>query len=326
VFVPDDALLQLKYVGTKRQSKEKKDLLKKQIKEAHDKQEEHVSDEFFQGVGSMSSDPSSRRLGSPVPGASTDPESQLSARPLSGGINGETTKAVASPLAPHPTPPPPHPANGVPTTIQLRRRVSSVAKIKGLSPNVVGWLDNGGSSFNLPKPHAHIIPSSYDFQHTQQKPVDEEEVDELGEVLQKPILGAMLRTVLMSLNAVLSEPMVFLAKSDDPLCLQEAIQYVRTNELTQHLVVVHIVDDRPLLSNYNDYLKDLGKRHLPQEEREDRATRALLRCFMATPEGTLPSEDEGLPSSFLLSRAWPAVPAQVLQLIENVSILDSFSA
>ena len=181
----------------------------------------------------------------------------------------------------------------------------------------------------MPNRQSHIIPTTGDFQYAGPKPVDEEEVDELGEVLNKPLLGPALQNALKALNDVVSEPMVFLAKTDDPLCLHEAIDYVIANELTQHMIVVHFVDDRPVLDKFVEYTRRLDGRQLPPEQYDDKLNKALLKSFMTPLDNTSEAsagaaENDGAPDTFLLSRAWPVVPGNVFQLIENVAILDAF--
>jgi len=85
-------------------------------------------------------------------------------------------------------------------SINLTRRISSVAQIRGLSPHVVGWLRSTG--VDMPNRQSHIIPTTGDFQYAGPKPVDEEEVDELGEVLSKPVFGPALQNALKALNDV----------------------------------------------------------------------------------------------------------------------------
>ena len=55
--------------------------------------------------------------------------------------------------------------------------------------------------------------------------------------------GALLRAIQRSLDAVNGQPHVFFAKDGDLELLNKAIQYVRGNEQTARLVVVHVVDD-----------------------------------------------------------------------------------
>jgi len=148
-------------------------------------------------------------------------------------------------------------------------------------------------------------------------------------VLSKPVFGPALQNALKALNDVVSEPMVFLAKTDDPLCLHEAIEYVLANELTQHMVVVHFVDDRPVLDKFVEYTRRLDSRQMPAEQYDEKLNKALLKSFMTPLDNSSEASvgaaaNDGAPDSFLLSRAWPVVPGNVFQLIENVALLDAF--
>jgi hypothetical protein len=55
--------------------------------------------------------------------------------------------------------------------------------------------------------------------------------------------GYLLRALDSSLNAINAKPMVYFAKHGDLCTLNKAIAYVRENEQTARLVVVHCVDD-----------------------------------------------------------------------------------
>eukprot|EP01041_Mallomonas_annulata_P004120 gene4120-8191_t len=219
--------------------------------------------------------------------------------------------------------------------IRLLRRLDSVSQ---LNPQLKDWLHATHSS--PPSEYVSIIPPSQDnFQHTETKPVDENELTEIQKILEKPLLGSAMTYCLKSLNDIVSEPFVFLARSDDPLCLHEAIDYVKNNELTQNLVVVHFVDDRDIVESFHDMLSGM---EINNENREESANRYLLRAFMVphdsgssgtgTGAGSTSSvsmaninaANDGSPNSFLLSRAWPQVPSEVSQLIVNVALLDAF--
>lgn len=50
-----------------------------------------------------------------------------------------------------------------------------------------------------------------------------------------------------SLEQIIATPVVFLCKSLDPPVLNAAMEYISSNELTNSIMVVHIVDDRKLI-------------------------------------------------------------------------------
>lgn len=64
-----------------------------------------------------------------------------------------------------------------------------------------------------------------------------------------------------SLENIVGSPMVYLCKGLDPIALNLALDYVATNELTNNIIVVHIVDDRQVVKSHSkilDRLKELG--------------------------------------------------------------------
>lgn len=216
-------------------------------------------------------------------------------------------------------------------SIIKNRRSDSMAKIQQLSPQMISWLQT--TTLRAPKMGAHIIPSSGEFQQTQAKPMDQDEIDEIELVLSKPFFGAMLTYCLGSLNKIVSEPMIFLAKTDDPLCLHQAIDYVVHNELTQRIIVVHIVDDRETIKGYFNIRNSIVQETTSASAIaafEAESNRILLQAFMGPKEDsytgplTLNSLQDGHPDSFLLARAWQKVPPEVSLLIENVATLDAF--
>ena len=64
-----------------------------------------------------------------------------------------------------------------------------------------------------------------------------------------------------SLENIVGSPIVYLCKGLDPIALNLALDYVATNELTNNIIVVHIVDDRQVIKSHTKILSrlmDLG--------------------------------------------------------------------
>jgi hypothetical protein len=60
-----------------------------------------------------------------------------------------------------------------------------------------------------------------------------------------------------SLEKIVITPMVYLCKGLDPIALNMALEYVARNELTSNIIVLHIVDDRPVIHSHHRILKRL---------------------------------------------------------------------
>ncbi len=101
--------------------------------------------------------------------------------------------------------------------------------------------------------------------------------------------GALIRFLLRSLDAINGTPYVFFAKDPDMEVLNKAILYVRSNEQTKRLVVVHVVDDVDAMD-------------------------ALQAA--AAGAGRVLSADA-------LERDLPPLPAAARRLVANVALLDA---
>jgi hypothetical protein len=127
--------------------------------------------------------------------------------------------------------------------------------------------------------------------------MDTDEVNAFESVINQPLARKPFEYLISALDDIVSQPIVFFAKTSDPIALSQAVDYIRRNELTKTLIVVHIVNDKTLLRLQNDVT------NLPNEE--------YLSHYY-----------EG--SDFVTSTALAAVPDDVVQLVQNCAILDSF--
>lgn len=124
--------------------------------------------------------------------------------------------------------------------------------------------------------------------------------------------GRFLKSLAKKLEEVNSKPYVFFAKGPDFETLNKAILYVRANEQTHRLIVVHVVDDSEAVQN----LKERG---------------VSVHTPIVTPRGQhttnvtdLPSPTEA-PGSFeaALTSDLPPLPASAVLLREQVLLMDS---
>jgi hypothetical protein len=60
-----------------------------------------------------------------------------------------------------------------------------------------------------------------------------------------------------SLENIVITPIVYLCKGLDPIALNLALEYVATNELTSNIIVLHIVDDRNVISSHHQIIRKL---------------------------------------------------------------------
>jgi hypothetical protein len=106
------------------------------------------------------------------------------------------------------------------------------------------------------------------------------------------------------IRAINSRAVVFLAKRADIVALNKACLYVRDNELTSRVIVVHVVDDRAAL-------------------RAARA-RAAARAAPGAAPGAAPAAAPGAaPAALALLAELPPPPADAAQLAANAALLDA---
>lgn len=126
------------------------------------------------------------------------------------------------------------------------------------------------------------------------------------------VLGPVVDKLLTTLNKIVSNPVVFLAKPNEILSIVEALDYVKFNEQTKHVIVVHIVDDRNLArSDCDGSVSD--NVILKQYKKSNEKRKSLARSFHT-------DED----AEFSILSALNAASPEVVQFCDNVSLLDSF--
>ena len=125
-------------------------------------------------------------------------------------------------------------------------------------------------------------------------------------------LGPVVDKLLTTLNKIVSNPVVFFAKPNEILSIVEALDYVKFNEQTKHVIVVHVVDDRNLArSDCDGNVSDnviLNQYKKPNERRK-----SIAKSFRT-------GEDAEFSNLSALNAATP----EVVQFCDNVALLDSF--
>ncbi len=138
---------------------------------------------------------------------------------------------------------------------------------------------------------------------------DEPDEDEApGDLAPSSLGGWLLASLAAQLEAINSRPCVFFAKAPDFDALNKAILYVRSNEQTARLVVVHVVDDAAAV--------------LAVRERW-RASRAAEGAAADEAAATPRSAREVAAFSALLEASLPPLPAAAALLREQVRVLDA---
>jgi len=143
-----------------------------------------------------------------------------------------------------------------------------------------------------------------------------EEDEAPGDLAPSSCGGRLLASLAAQLEAVNSRPCVFFAKAPDFEALNKAILYVRANEQTARLVVVHVVNDAAAV---------LAVRERWRAERAAEASSAAAATTTAAAGGaTTPhSPREVAAFSALLEASLPPLPASAALLREQVRVLDA---
>eukprot|EP01039_Chlorochromonas_danica_P009568 gene9568-10575_t len=158
-----------------------------------------------------------------------------------------------------------------------------------------------------------------------------------------------LRYCLLRVEAIVAQPFAYLCKSADPIALHQALEYVVNNEVSNHIYVVHFVDDRAALCAHNQLMEKLDgmkKReeeltlhdgdiemssftpgnsttHSPDHVREMQGAKWLLAKFTSSAENAKEESGDGDDKTFTMQSAMSTLPAQVTQLIRLVNIVDT---
>ncbi len=82
-------------------------------------------------------------------------------------------------------------------------------------------------------------------------------LDKLDQMMTNRLKFKCLEFFMESLENIVAPPVVYLCKELNPIALNLALDYVATNELTSNIVVVHIVNDRKVISSHQQILKRL---------------------------------------------------------------------
>lgn len=225
--------------------------------------------------------------------------------------------------------------------------------IGGLSPQkVFAWTDE----FLAKRVHMHLfspdrrpslqpIPTSEgglsDVTRTHRSDSTAELMQQLAQ--EHRWASRWLRYCLLQVEAIVAQPFAYLCKSPDPIALHQALEYIVNNEVSNHIYVIHFIDDRPALYAHNQLLTkltgegdDLAKQSEPVAADEvdiemslqtdssgDVATKGaqwLTAKFTATePSG----EDPAASNTFTVANTMPQLPTRAIQLIRLVNIVDT---
>ena len=164
-------------------------------------------------------------------------------------------------------------------------------------------------------------------------------------MMTKPIVGKMLTYLMDSLDNITSAPFVYLTKSSDPISLHRAVEYITANEMTNHIYVVHFVDDRKAIRMRKVFNTKAQEQVAAGRIREadalkfsdnllldmfqDDNNNLFRSAFRTDAEGNDDGDDgdggDGTNSNtFSLRLAINTLPPQVQKLVHTVSILDAF--
>jgi hypothetical protein len=149
-----------------------------------------------------------------------------------------------------------------------------------------------------------------------------------------------LRFCLLNIETIVAQPFAYLCKSPDPIALHQAIEYIVNNEVSNHIYVIHFVDDRPTLYAHNQLLSSLPTQsteidtkqvdiemtsyaHSPNQpdlntvsQRELQGAQWLMAKFST-------QDNHSSTVSFSVQNALSALPNQAVQLIRLVNIVDT---
>ena len=168
----------------------------------------------------------------------------------------------------------------------------------------------------------------------------------------KPIVGSLLTWLMDSLDTLTSAPFIYLTKSSNPIDLHRAVQYISANEMSNHIYVVHFVDDRKairLRSVFSERAQEqINLGHLAPTDVDKFGDNLLMHMFqddanLFSFHGNSQAEDENVTRAraatyvdaakaakeqthyqFELRNALTCMSADVQKLVHTVAILDAF--
>lgn len=101
------------------------------------------------------------------------------------------------------------------------------------------------------------VDDSIEFNTTATR-VRAETLDKLDQLMYtSSIKFKCLEFFMESLENIVITPIVYLCKGLDPIALNLALEYVATNELTNNIIVLHIVDDRNIITSHHQIINKL---------------------------------------------------------------------
>jgi hypothetical protein len=107
--------------------------------------------------------------------------------------------------------------------------------------------------------------------------------EELETIMSKQVVGQVLTYFMTSLDAIVSEPFVYLAKGCDPIAVHQVVEYIAANELSNHIFVVHFVDNRRAIKLHSTYrwhaAEQVAAWLLDPEATEKHSNGLLMRMF-----------------------------------------------
>ncbi|RYY38689.1 amino acid permease, partial [archaeon] len=134
----------------------------------------------------------------------------------------------------------------------------------------------------------------------------------------------LFRTLLTTIYSINSKPMVYFAKEGDLPTLNKAVQYVRDNEQTAHLIIIHVVDD-------TSAVEELSRRLSMEGGADGQDALGSGDAFVAAGAQadramaiTAPSSNlEGTHRVLELVKDLPPLPATARLVRDNSAILDA---
>jgi hypothetical protein len=160
-----------------------------------------------------------------------------------------------------------------------------------------------------------------------------EDMAEIEAVLRTraPWLKKLMYHLVSSIDTILSTPFVYLAKGSDPIAVQQAIDYITSNELTNNIIVLHFVDDRKPAKIHTHVMRKLGNIVETGKLEIDQAEKIgenLVKQTYKDSEQIAGEIDEGHVDDidFELEDTLPALSSNVLQLVKGVALQDTFHA
>lgn len=151
-----------------------------------------------------------------------------------------------------------------------------------------------------------------------------------------------LRYCLVQVEAMVAQPFAYLCKSPDPIALHQALEYIVNNEVSNHIYVIHFIDDRPALYAHNQLLAKLAgesdstkqsepvaadevdiEMSLQMDYSSDVETKGA-QWLMAKFTATEPSDEHSAASNaFTVTNTMSQLPTRAIQLIRLVNIVDT---